>query len=288
MLIVDLSMLVRRCFARMDFLKNSTGVPTGMEFGTMRSLEMLHKKFPEQEIVLCYDSPKNFKREKDSTYKANRSSPGKEFYKRLNEFKEFLSCLYPSVEKDGYEADDLMHSIAVTIPGPHLLYTNDHDLLQTVSAERDIVQLKSFHSKLFVWDEDKIFIEYGVTPKMLPVYFAFVGDKVDNIIGVPRIPKKFLAELIMWAYEFRMTGHELLHEIGTADWSPKMKASIREFVNSDQWHKNYDLIKLKATSYQIKHVIPDDELVIARLKRWEIYSLQVSKRFNLTDDNAEF
>jgi len=287
MLIVDLSMLVRRCFARMDFLKNSTGVPTGLEFGTLRSLEMLHKLYPEQEIVLCYDSPKNRKREKDSTYKANRSSPGKEFYKRLNTFKEFLGCLYPSVEKEGYEADDLMHSIAVTVPGPHLLYTNDHDLLQTVSAERNIIQLKSFHSKLFVWDEDKVFIEYGVIPKLLPVYFAFVGDKVDNIIGVPRIPKKFLAALIMWADENKMTTDETLHEITSAKWTLKMRATIEGFIDSGQWIRNYNWIKLKATSYQINHVTLNDELIVARLKRWEIYSLSISKKYNLIS-NEEF
>jgi len=287
MLIIDVSMLVRRAFAKMDFLKNSTGVPTGMEFGTMRSLEMLHKKFPEQEIVLCYDSPKNFKRNASKTYKANRSSPGKEFYKRLNEFKEFLGCLYPSVEKEGYEADDLMHSIAVTIPGPHLLYTNDHDLLQAVSTKRNVVQLKSFHSKLFVWDENKIWEEYGVTPKMLPVYFAFVGDKVDNIIGVPRIPKAFLAALIMWADENEMPLYTMLREIVNADWSPKMKLAIAEFHNSGQWQRNYDLIKLKATSYQINHVAPNDELVIAKLKHWEIYTLKISKHHKLVE-NEEF
>ena len=287
MLIIDVSMLVRRCFARMDFLRNSMGVPTGLEFGTMRSLEMLHKLYPEQEIVLCYDNPKNRKREKDSTYKANRSSPGKEFYKRLNTFKEFLGCLYPSVEKEGYEADDLMHSIAVTVPGPHLLYTNDHDLLQTVSAERNIIQLKSFHSKLFVWDEDKVFIEYGVIPKLLPVYFAFVGDKVDNIIGVPRIPKKFLAALIMWADENKMTTDETLHEITSAKWTLKMRATIEGFIDSGQWIRNYNWIKLKATSYQINHVTLNDELIVARLKRWEIYSLSISKKYNLIS-NEEF
>ena len=287
MLIIDSSMLVRRAYSKMDFLKNSTGVPTGMEFGTLRSLEMLKKKYPEQEIVLCYDSPKNRKREKAPTYKANRSSPGKEFYKRLNTFKEFLGCLNPSVEKEGYEADDLMHSIAVTVPGPHLLYTNDHDLLQTVSAERNIIQLKSFHSKLFVWDEDKVFIEYGVIPKLLPVYFAFVGDKVDNIIGVPRIPKKFLAALIMWADENKMTTDETLHEITSAKWTLKMRATIEGFIDSGQWIRNYNWIKLKATSYQINHVTLNDELIVARLKRWEIYSLSISKKYNLIS-NEEF
>jgi len=277
MLIVDLSMLVRRTYAKMDFLCNSAGIKTGMEFGTMRSLEMLHRLYPEQEIVLCYDSPRSLRKQKDSTYKANRSTPGKEFYNRLNEFKEFLGCLYPSVEKEGYEADDLMYAIAVTTSGPHLLYTNDHDLLQAVSTKRNVVQLKSFHSKLFVWDEDKVIKEYGVTPELLPMYFAFVGDKVDNIVGVPRIPKKFLAALIMWGASEGMTIDEMVSEIAIAEWPPKLKLVIQEFISSGQWHKNYDLIKLKVTSYQIKHIVRHDALVITRLKYWEMYTLSISK-----------
>jgi len=65
------------------------------------------------------------------------------------------------------------------------------------------------------------------------------------------------------------------------DWSPKIKPAIAEFHNSGQWQRNYDLIKLKATSYQIKHATPNDELVIAKLKHWEIYTLEISKHHKL-------
>ena len=211
---------------------------------------------------------------------ANRSSPGKEFYKRLNEFKEFLGCLYPSVEKDGYEADELMYSIAVTTPGPHFIYTNDHDLLQAVSWQLGIVMLKSFHSKLFTWDEDKVKIEYGVAPALLPIYFAFIGDSVDNIVGVPRISKRYLAELITWAS--KMSLDTMLKEIACAEWPSKMQLIVQEFIKNGQWQKNYDLIKLKPMSYLIKHAKANDELVIAKLREWEIYTLALCKKFNLT------
>ena len=279
MLIVDMSMLVRRAYSKMDFLRSSTGVPTGLEYGTMRSLEMLKKVYPDQEIVLCYDSRHNYKRDADPNYKAGRMSPGPQFYKRFNEFKKFLGCVYTSVEKEGYEADDLMFTIAVTTPGPHLLYTNDKDLLQAVS--KDVTQLKSFHSKLFIWDEDKVKEEYGVTPSLLPMFMAFVGDAVDNIIGVPRINKKFLAALIMWGASEGMTIDEILQEIASAAWSLNMRALIQEFIDSGQWHNNYDLIKLKATSYQIRHIVTDDVFVIAMLKHWEIYTLGLSKKYGL-------
>ncbi len=280
MLIVDVSMLVRRCYAKMDFLTNSSGVSTGMEFGTLRTLEMLQRKYPDQEIVLCFDSPKCFKREQRPEYKANRKRPDKSYYERLEEFKKFLRCLYKNSEIEGLEADELMFSIAKTTTDPHFIYTNDHDLLQAIGP--DVRVLKSFHSKLFVWDADKVKREYGVDAWVLPEYFAFTGDKVDNLTGVPRIPKRALARLIDWTVDCCMATDEMLTEIKTAGWSSNMKVAIAEFIDSDHWHLNYELIKLKAIdSLVLLSPTKDDDLVIKKLKEWEIYSLLVSKKHSL-------
>lgn len=286
MLLIDVSMLVRRCYAKMDFLTNSSGVPTGIEFGTLRTLEMLQRKYLDQEIILCFDSPKCFKREQCSEYKANRKRLDKSFYERFEEFKKFLRCLYRSSEIEGLEADELMFSIVKTTLGSHFIYTNDHDLLQAISSSVKV--LKSFHSKLFTWDADKVKQKYGVDAAALPKYFAFTGDKVDNITGVPRIPKSALARLIDWTAGCWMSIDEMLAEIKTADWSPNMKTSIAEFIDAGRWHLNYELIELKVIPRCVlKPSTNDDEFVIKKLKEWEIYSLQLSKKYNLIG-NDEF
>ncbi len=286
MLLIDVSMLVRRCYAKLSFLTNSEGVPTGIEFGTLRTLEMLQRKYPDQEIVLCFDSPKCFKREWCSEYKANRRQLDKSFYERFEEFKKFLRCLYANLEIEGLEADELMFSIAKTIPGLHFIYTNDHDLLQAISL--NVKVLKSFHSKRFVWDVDKVKQEYGVDAAALPTYFAFTGDKVDNITGVPRIPKHSLACLINWTVDCELSIDEMLTEIKTAGWSPNMKTAIAEFIDSGRWHLNYELIKLKTIDELVFFELTrDDDLVINKLKEWEIYSLLISKKYNLIG-NDEF
>lgn len=281
MLLIDFSMLVRRTHAKLNFLENSKGVSTGMEFGTLRTLETLQKKYPDQETVLCFDSPRCLKREQCPEYKANRKRLDKAFYERLEEFKKFLRCWYASLEIEGLEADELMFSIAKTTPGSHFIYTNDHDLLQAIGP--NVKVLKSFHSKLFTWDSDKVKEEYGVDAAALPKYFAFTGDKVDNLTGVPRIPKSALARLIDWAVTCQLTIDEMLTEIKTADWSPNMKVTITEFIDSGHWHLNYELMKLEIIDdLALLNSTGDDDLVIKKLKEWEIYSLLISKKYSLT------
>ncbi len=285
MLIIDVSMLVRRTHARMDFLTNSKGVHTGMEFGTLRTLQTLQKKYPEQEVVLCFDSPRNFKRERCPEYKAGRRPLSKDgFYRRFDEFKRLLRCLYSCTWVEGHEADELMYSITKTTPGPHIIYTNDHDLLQAVDFQT--IVLKSFHSKLFTWDYAKVVDEYGLRPELLSVYFAFIGDKVDNILGVPRIPKTFLKDLINWCDECAVSPIRMLEEIKTANWKPKMKLAVAEFHDSGRWQRNYDLIKLTIVPCVLLRS-PNDTFVKAKLKEWEIYSLKLSKQFGVIG-NEEF
>jgi len=273
MIIVDSMMLIRRCHAKMDFLKNKDGVPTGLEFGSLRTLEMLEKKFPDHPLMLCFDSVENLK--KDGQYKANRKPLDDSFYKRLNKFKTFLKQIWPTCEKRGYEADDLMHSISQVAIGPHYIYTNDHDLLQSVNDKVQV--LKSFKSQLYFWDSAKVLEKYGVPPRLLPEFFAFTGDKVDNLPGVPRIRKEFLARLILWA---DVQGKDIVEEVRSAAWPPKLLASIIEFLDEGLWHYNYKLMKLNLVSpMQIEQPNKDENIIGKRLLEWGIASLRMCDNY---------
>lgn len=288
MLLIDTLMLVRRCYAKMDFLKNSRGRSTGLEFGTLRTLESLQKKYPDQQVVLCLDSAKSFRREKCLTYKANRARVlDDSYYARLKVFMKFLRAIYCTSEKTGYEADDVMHTLSRIQEGFHYVYTNDHDLLQSVRENVHVI--RSFKSQLFVWDEDKVSKEYGLSPELLPEYQAFVGDKTDNITGVPRIVKTFLVDLINWAHANGQSRQRMLTEVATAAWPPKLKRSVNDFLDEGTWELNYDLIKLRVLpDLEIVRPTNDDDYVLEKLKEWEIRSLELCKKYDLVDDDAEF
>ena len=281
MILIDTSMVIRRCYAKLDFLKTSNGVMTGIEFGTLRIIESLQRKFPDQEIVLCLDSKKSWRKDKYPMYKANRSRiPSDTYYGRLNVFIKFLKCVYVTVEAEGFEADDVIYKMSLQ-PGKHYIYSNDHDLLQAVGV--NVTMLKSFQSKLYHWDAAKVLEEYGVPPKYLAEYMAFVGDKGDNVIGVSRIKKKFLASLIIWAHEKNKTISEILEEIKTAEWGALLKANIVAFIDAGEFHKNYELVKLggDVEAMVVNQPTNDETFIVERLKHWEIYSLKLSSKYGV-------
>jgi len=281
MVIVDSMMLIRRCHAKMDFLTNAVGQHTGLEFGSLRTLEMLDKKFPDQKIVLCWEGCHNLRKEKYPQYKANRTRMSDSFYARVNKFKRFLNCHWLSAECDGYEADDVMYSIALITPGKQYIYTNDKDLLQAVLTP-DITVLKSFQSKLFEWTSSKIVEEYGVPVRYLAEYFAFIGDSSDNIKGVPRIKKKAIADLIVWAHSCELSQDDMLNEIKSADWGPALCLEVRRFIDSGKWHENYDLIKLNVVSpLHVKQPVLDEKFIKECLVNWEIKTLKLCEQYDL-------
>jgi len=286
MILIDSMMLIRRCYAKMGFLKNTKGINTGMEFGVLRSLEMLHKKYANHQIVICFDSPRSLRKEVNPEYKANRKREmPNDFYLRLNQFKRFLCEIYHTCECEGYEADDVMFTLSKN-PGGHLIYTNDKDLLQAV--KQNVVVLKSFMSKLYVWDSAKVIETFNVTPNLFGMYQAFIGDKIDNVIGIKRIPKKLLSDLISWAWKCNLPLKETLDEIITADWSHAMSEKVHDFVHSGQFTRNYEMVKLKLLAgLAIKEPGLDKIFITNKLNEWEIRTLQLCKGYACLE-NEEF
>lgn len=296
MILIDGNMLAHRAFHKMDFLKNSKGVHTGMEFGFLRSIESLKRKFPEHKIIICFDTKNNRKRDACARYKANRSKMKDTFYQRLRELQKFLSNFWDLAWQDGEEADDVMYTLAqkrgkkVTY-----LYSNDNDLLQCVTDK--IFVLKSHESTLYIWDEDKVEEKYGVPPGLLVLFRSFVGDKSDNLDGVPRIQKKILADAIHHA--IRIMGPATVysdpekvadHLCFYTSWSTNMAIKIADFVSSGLWAENYELMRLVKCEVTVTSLLLNEEHVIAKLQEWEIGSLDLCKKYakNLVSKESEF
>ena len=147
MILIDGNLLAHRAFHKMDFLENSKGVHTGMEFGFLRSIESLERKFPEHKIIICFDTKYNKKKAVCGRYKANRSKMSDTFYQRLRELQKFLTNFWVIAHMDGEEADDVMYTLAQDQKGIVYLYSNDNDLLQCVTDK--IMVLKSHESNLY-------------------------------------------------------------------------------------------------------------------------------------------
>jgi 5'-3' exonuclease len=252
MILVDFDMLAHRCFNAMDDVLSVDGKSTGMEFGVMRGLKSLGKRISRQphKIVLCLEGGVGKKSSKPSWYKANRKPAPPSFYERKEILLNNLKQVYHWAIASGHEADQVMYTLSM-LKGWHFIYTNDSDLYQAIDETTIVV--RSFESQLFYWDKDKLFEKFKVWPYMYAIYKTIVGDPTDNIPGIKRIRKRLAAE---------MARNISNHYIGKLNLSPMiairkclleykhrmssaMQEKFDEFIDTNQFSINYELIKLK-------------------------------------------
>jgi DNA polymerase-1 len=284
-------MVFHRAFSKLDFLANSAGVHTGMEFGTFKILESLAGKFPTHEIVLAFDRGTSRRKTIDPNYKGNRSPRSDDFYQRSNKLQEILSQIYKTASKDGEEADEVIHSLAAQRT-ECFIYSNDADLLQSINDERKIQVVKSFESQLYYWDESKVREKYGVGTGLLPIFRSFTGDSTDNIPGVPRINKKLLAEALLFALEHSTADiWDFLHIFKTQNlFSKNMNLLLTDFIDNGRFVLNYQLIKLECFPVQIQNPQEDKNSVRTFLQELEIRSLKICKELGMDaiEEGEEF
>lgn len=297
MILIDGNLLAHRAFHKMDFLKNKDGVHTGLEYGFLRSVEMLEKKFEDHKIIICFDTAKNRKRTEGGRYKANRKAYDGGFYDRVRELQKFLLNYWDLAWQSGEEADDVMYTLAKRYLGPEVfgeeiyIYSNDNDLLQCVSDK--VFVLKSHESSLYIWDADKVEDKYGLPPSLLVLYRSFIGDPSDNLSGVPRIQKRVLVDAIHYAlgktpeFDPVIFASQVHRYTG---WSDSVMLKIEDFVKSGLWRENYDLMLLQECDYEYFSAKFDKDHVIKKLREWEIGSLNMCKPFSadLVDPESEF
>lgn len=194
--IFDISNFIHRAHHVHLNLSTSKGMPTGAIWGTLNMMTKFIEKHHPTHILVCYDSQSgnSVRRDMYPEYKANRVQVNQVSAeeKIIRRFFELLQI--PSVELDGYEADDLIGS-AVKELSPHMdivIVTGDKDLLQLI---RPGVQV--YDSMKNIWyGPDEALRKFGVRPEQISDYLAITGDSVDNIPGVMGIGPKGAEKLL--------------------------------------------------------------------------------------------
>ena len=172
--------------------QTSKGEPTAGIFGFARELiRILEQEKPEY-MAVAFDTGKTFRHEMFSEYKATRAKMPEDLRPQIERIREMVDIFnLPRLEMEGFEADDVLGSVAKIAAGQGLgvkIITGDRDLLQLVN-ERTAVYLAG-DNKTYVTDQDVVNSKLGVLPKQVIDYKAIVGDKSDNIPGVPGVGEK--------------------------------------------------------------------------------------------------
>ena len=195
---IDGNSLVNRAFYAVRLLTNQDGLYTNAVFGCLNMLlKLIEEEKPEQ-ICVCFDMrAKTFRHLKYEGYKAQRKGMPDELACQMPVIKEVLDKMgIARLEKEGYEADDLLGTLARLCREKGqdcTIVTGDRDNLQFI-AQGAVVKLvitKMGQTTYRDYDAQAFAAEYnGLTPDKIVDLKALMGDKSDNIPGVPGIGEK--------------------------------------------------------------------------------------------------
>jgi len=177
--------------------QTSKGEPTAGTYGFARELLRIIEQEKPDYIAVAFDTGKTFRDKIFPAYKGTRAKMPDDLSPQIGRIRELVDAFnIPRLEMEGYEADDVLGSIARIVAGQGLgvkIITGDRDLLQLVN-ERTTVYLAG-DDQNYITDEDVI-KKLGVRPGQVVDYKALVGDKSDNIPGVSGIGEKTAISLI--------------------------------------------------------------------------------------------
>ncbi|MFC6020209.1 DNA polymerase I [Plantactinospora solaniradicis] len=203
LLLLDGHSLAYRAFFALpvENFSTTTGQPTNAVYGfTSMLINMLRDEQPTH-IVVAFDvSRRSFRTEKYAEYKAGRSETPTDFHGQVSLVKEVLAALrVPVVEKEGYEADDVLATLACQGRDAGmdvLISTGDRDAFQLVDDRITVLYPRKGVSDLARMDPAAISDRYGVGPDRYRDLAALVGESSDNLPGVPGVGPKTAAKWI--------------------------------------------------------------------------------------------
>ena len=247
MILLDGMMQLYRCNYKLSDLVTRKGQPTGMEYGFLKGLEAF-RRFFKDELIICWEGRKNFRYGVDPQYKANRKEKREkaahEFLipDRMAGFRSLLSKVAESCWDDELEADDVMGTLARRYAKTEkvIIYSGDKDMFQVLQDEPYIIhQCRDYQHRKKLWTPARLAVEMdGLTPELVPEYMAYMGDKSDNIIGIPRIRSARVVGALLDGYTSENISDYIL-------FSSKEVFALEDHVESGNYAKNLELVTLR-------------------------------------------
>lgn len=189
--LVDGSSYLYRAFHALPPLTTSSGIPTGAVKGVIAMMRRMIKDFPQSPVVVIFDAKgKTFRDELYDQYKSHRPPMPDELRQQIEPIHQIIKAMgLPLLIVDGVEADDVIGTLAVQAAAQQqevVVSTGDKDMAQLVG---DHVTLVNTMNETTL-DRQGVIEKFGVPPELIIDYLALIGDKSDNIPGVPGVGEK--------------------------------------------------------------------------------------------------
>lgn len=243
--LVDGSSYLYRAFHALPPLNTSTGEPTGAVKGVISMLRRLRKDYPESPIAVVFDAKgKTFRDELFAEYKAQRPPMPDELRTQVEPIHAIVRAMgLPLICEPGVEADDVIGTLAREASGqgrPVVISTGDKDMAQLVDATTTLVNTMT-DSRL---DEAGVEEKFGIPPMRIIDFLALMGDKVDNIPGVPGVGEKTALALLQGLGGLDEI-YAALDKVAALDFRGAKTMAAKLAAEKDRAYLSYQLATIK-------------------------------------------
>ena len=285
LILVDGSSYLFRAFYALPDLRTSAGFPTGAIRGVVSMLRRLQKDYTQSTIVVVFDAPgKTFRDDMFEAYKANRPSMPEDLAPQIQPIHEIVSYMgLPLLVVEGVEADDVIGTLAKQ--------ATEHEIHTVIStSDKDLAQLVNPHVTLVdtmkneTLDRAGVLKKFGVGPERIIDYLALMGDKVDNIPGVPSVGPKTATK---WLTEYGSMDELVAH----ADQiKGKVGEKLREHLNQLPLSRALATIKcdveLPQQVQQLHNKVPNEVELAQSFESYELRTFLEEMQSSLSIDEA--
>ncbi|MDO6545098.1 DNA polymerase I [Photobacterium sanguinicancri] len=197
LILIDGSSYLYRAYHAAPNFTNSDGEPTGAVYGVVNMLRSMLRQFSTEHIAVIFDAKgKTFRDDMYPEYKANRPPMPDDLRGQIEPLHAVIKAMgLPLISISGVEADDVIGTLASQASQagmPVLISTGDKDMAQLVDENVTLINTMTD----VVMDPAGVVEKFGIGPELIIDYLALMGDKVDNIPGVPGVGEKTAKALL--------------------------------------------------------------------------------------------
>jgi DNA polymerase-1 len=259
LILVDGSSYLFRAYHSPPHLTNSRGEATGAIYGVINMLKSLVRQYsPEQMIVIFDAKGPTFRNEMYSEYKANRPPMPDDLRTQIAPLHKIIEAMgLPITAIEGVEADDVIGTIAdqqSKLGNKVLISTGDKDMAQLVNEHVTLINTMTNT----ILNPEGVEAKFGVKPEQIIDYLALMGDKSDNIPGVPGVGEKTAVGLIQGLGSIDNI-YQNLDDVAGLGFRGSKTMKVKLVDNQEQLKLSYQLATIKL---DVDHSITSDKMFI--------------------------
>ncbi|WP_394167328.1 DNA polymerase I [Photobacterium piscicola] len=297
LILIDGSSYLYRAYHAAPNFTNSDGEPTGAIYGVVNMLRSMLRQFSTDRIAVIFDAKgKTFRDEIYPEYKANRPPMPDDLRGQIEPLHAVIKAMgLPLIAISGVEADDVIGTLATQASKqgmPVLISTGDKDMAQLVDQHVTLINTMTD----VVMDAVGVKEKFGIGPELIIDYLALMGDKVDNIPGVPGVGEKTATALLQGLGGLD-TLYANLDDIAPLGFRGSKTMAKKLLDNKEAAYMSYKLatikldVELELTPEQLCKGVPDTDALTElfgklQFRRWLTEMLDGSDGRIVADESA--